>query len=136
MSHWAEQIRRYGALQQYSAERHEEAHETNLKDGWNTSNHNLNYLPQVITFHRRILCFEMREHNLHALASHRENCAATAKVLRSGADLAAALSAQSYAEPELMRPQHRHDGKHPDAMVKDFRPLLNNAQDATHRAAI
>jgi len=33
MSHWVEQIRRYGALQQYSAKRHEHAHETNLKDG-------------------------------------------------------------------------------------------------------
>jgi len=61
MSHWAEQVCRYGALQQYSAERHEQAHKTNLKDGWNISNHNLNYLPQVITFQRRILCFEIRE---------------------------------------------------------------------------
>ena len=68
MSHWVEQIRRYGALQQYSAERHEQAHKTNLKDGWNASNHNLNYLPQVITFQRRILCFEVRELNLQALA--------------------------------------------------------------------
>jgi len=42
MSHWVEQIRRYGALQQYSAERHDQVHKTNLKDGWNTSNHNLN----------------------------------------------------------------------------------------------
>jgi hypothetical protein len=55
MSHWAEQIRRYGPLQQYSAERHEQAHKTNLKDGWNASNDNLNYLPQVITFQHRIL---------------------------------------------------------------------------------
>jgi hypothetical protein len=59
MSHWAEQIRRYGALQQYSAERHEQAHKTNLKDGWDSSNHNLNYLPQVITLQRRILCVEI-----------------------------------------------------------------------------
>jgi len=50
MSHWAKQIRRYGALQHYSAKRHEQAHKTNFKDGWNASNHNLNYLPQVITF--------------------------------------------------------------------------------------
>jgi hypothetical protein len=55
MSHWAEQVHRYGALQQYSAERREQVHKTNLKDGWNASNHNLNYLPQVITFQRRIL---------------------------------------------------------------------------------
>jgi hypothetical protein len=61
MSHWAEQIRRYEALQQYSAERHEQAHKMNLKDGWNASNHNLNYLPQVNTFQHRILYFEIRE---------------------------------------------------------------------------
>ena len=70
MSHWVEQIRRYGTLQQYSAETHEQAHKTNLKDGWNASNHNNNYLPQIISFHRRILCFEIRELNLQALALH------------------------------------------------------------------
>jgi len=64
MSHWAEQICRYGALQQYSDERHEQAHKTNLKDGWNASNHNLNYLPQGITYQHRILCFEIRLLNL------------------------------------------------------------------------
>ena len=64
MSHWVEQIRRYEALKQYSAEKHEQAHKTNLKDDWNASNRNLNYLPQVITFQHRILCFEIRELNL------------------------------------------------------------------------
>jgi hypothetical protein len=59
MSHWAEQIRRYGAWLQYSAERQNHAHRTNLKDGWNASNYNLNYLPHVITFPRHILCFEI-----------------------------------------------------------------------------
>ena len=59
MCHWAEQICRYGALQQYPAKRHEQAHKTNLKDGWNSSNHNLNYLPQVITFQYPILCFRI-----------------------------------------------------------------------------
>jgi hypothetical protein len=68
MSQWAEQICRYGALQQYSAETQQQAHNTNLKDGWNASNHNLNYLPQGITFQRRILCFEIRELDLQALA--------------------------------------------------------------------
>jgi len=68
MSHWVEQICRYGALHQYSAERHGQAHETNLKDGWNASNHNLNYLPQVITFQHRIRCSEISELNLQALA--------------------------------------------------------------------
>jgi hypothetical protein len=35
-----------------------------------------------------------------------------------------------------MGPPNRHDGKHPDAMIKDFRALLNNTQDATHPVAI
>jgi len=136
MSHLVEQIRRYGALQQYSAERHERANKTNLKDGWNSSNHNRNSLPQVITFQRRILCFEIREPNLQALAQRRENSAATCKVLPSGADLAAPLSSLSYANPEFMGPQNRRDGKHPDAMIKDFRGLLDFRQDATHSVTI
>jgi hypothetical protein len=136
MSHWAEQIRLYGALQQYSAGRHEEAHTTNLKAGWNASNHNLNYLPQVITFQRRILYFEIRELNLQALAQHSDNSAAACKVFPSGADLAAPLSSQSYAKRQFMGPQNRRDGKHPDAMIKDFRALLHNTQDVMHRVAI
>jgi len=103
MSHWAEQIRRYGALQQYSAERHEHAHKTNLKDGWNASNHYLNYLPQVLTFQRRILCFEIRELNLQALAQRWENRAAACKVFPSGGDLAAPLSSQSYLQALAQR---------------------------------
>jgi hypothetical protein len=35
-----------------------------------------------------------------------------------------------------MGPQNRSDGKHPDTMIKDFRALLDNTQDATHRMAI
>jgi len=101
MSHWAEQIRRYGALQQYAAERHEQAHKTILKDGWNASNHNLSYLPQVITFQCRILCFEIRELNFEAFAQRRENSAAACKVLPSGA---APLSPQSDAKPKFMGP--------------------------------
>jgi hypothetical protein len=93
MSH-REQIRRYGVLQQYSAKRNEEAHTTNLKDGWNAFNHNLNYLRQVITFQRRILCLEIRELNLQALAQRRENSSAACQVLPSGADLAAPLGSQ------------------------------------------
>jgi len=136
ISHSVEQIRRYEALQQYAADRHEQAHKTNLKDGWNASNHNLNYLPQVLTFQRRILYFEVRELNLQAIAQRRENSAAACKVLPSGADLAAPLSPQSYAKPEFMGPQNHRDGKHPDPMIKDFRALLDNTQDATHRVAI
>jgi len=136
ISYWVKQIRRYGALQLYCAERHEQAHKTHLKDGWNASNHNLKYLPQVITFQRPILCFEIRELNLQGLAQRRENSPAACKVLPSGADLFAPLSPQSYAKPNFMGPQNRRDGKHPDAMIKDFRALLDNTQDATHRLAI
>jgi hypothetical protein len=136
MFHWVEQIRRYGTLQQYSAEKPEQAHKTNLKDGWNASNHNLNYLPKVITFQHRILCFEVRELNLQALAQHRKFSAAAGKVLPSGADLAAPSSLQSYARPEFMGPQNRCDGKHPDAIIKGFRVLLDNTQDVMHRVAI
>ena len=136
ISHWIEQIRRYGALQQHSAERHGQAHKTNLKDGWNTSNHNLNYLPQVITFQCRILSCEVREFNLYALAQRRDNSAAACKVLPSNADLAATLSPQSDVKPEFMGPQNRRDGKLPEAMIKNFRALLDNMQDATHRVAL
>jgi len=136
MPHWVQQIRRYGTLQQYSAERHEQAYKTNLKAGWHASNHNLNYLPQAITFQLRILCFQIRELNLQALAQRWENITATCKVLSSSADLAALLSPQSNAKPEFMGPQICHNCKHPDAMIKDFRALLDNTQDATHRMAI
>jgi len=35
-----------------------------------------------------------------------------------------------------MGPQNRGDGKHPEAMIKDFRALLDFMQDTTHRTAI
>ena len=76
MSHWVDKICGCAGLQQNSAERHEQAHRTNLMDCYNASNHNLNYLLQVITFQRSILCCEMTELNLQALAQRRENIAA------------------------------------------------------------
>jgi hypothetical protein len=131
-----EQIRRYRALQQYSAEIHEQAHKTNLNDGWNASNHNLNSLPQVLTFQRRILWFEIRELNLQALAQRRENSPAACELLPSSADRAAPLGSQSYAKPDFMGPRNRRDGKHSDAIIKDFKALLDNTQDATHCVAV
>jgi hypothetical protein len=136
MSHWVEHIRQYGALQRYSAERIEHAPKTNLKDGCNASNHNFNYLPQIITTQNRILCDEVSELNLQAFGQLRENSAAPCKALPSSADLAALLTPQSYAKPELMGPQNRRDRKHPDTMIKDFTALLDYMQDATHRVAI
>jgi len=93
----------------------------NLKNSWNASNHNLNYMPQVNTSQCRVLYFKIRELNPQALAQHREHSAATCQVFPPGADLGAPLSSQSYAKPEFMGPQNRHNGKHPDAMIKDFR---------------
>jgi len=136
MSYSVEHIRRHGALQQYSAERHEQAHKTILKDGWNSSNHNLNFLPQVITFQSRICCFEIREVNSGTLAQHRENIAATCKVLPTGVDLAAPRSSQLYAKYKFMQPCNRRDGMDPDAMINDFRALLFNTQDTAHRVTI
>ena len=108
----------------------------NLKDGWNASNHNLNYLPRVIPFQCNILRFEIRELNLQALAQCCENSAAACKVLPSGADLAAPRSSQLYAKPQFMGPQNRCDGNHPDAMIEDFRALLDHMHDATHCMAL
>jgi hypothetical protein len=136
MSDWVEHICRYGALQQYSAKRHEQAHKTNLTDSWNSSNHNLIYLQQVITFQCRIVLFKTRELKLQALVRRRDNSAAACKVPPSGTDLAAPLGIQSYAKPQFMVPQNRRDRKHPHAMIKDFRALLDNTQDATHSVAI
>lgn len=64
MTYLAEQIGQYGALQQHSAQRHEHAHEANLTDDWNPSNHNLQYLPQGITLQHRILRVNIRELNV------------------------------------------------------------------------
>jgi hypothetical protein len=136
MSHLARQICQYRSFQQYSAERPEQAHNTNLNDGWNASNHNLNYQPKVITFQRRILCFEIRELNLQTLTQHWENTAVAYKVFPSGADLATPLCCQTDVKSEFMGLQNGHDGNHPDAMINDFRALLDNMQDETHRVAI
>jgi len=38
--------------------------------------------------------------------------------------------------PEFIGPQNHRDGKHPEAMVKDCRALLNNTQDSMHRMTI
>jgi hypothetical protein len=136
MVHWVEHICQYRALQQNSAERHEQAHKTNLKDGWKASNHNHNYLAQVITFQCRLLCLGIRQRNLQALAQCQENSPTTGNVVPSGADLAAPRSTLSYAKPELRAPQNRQDRKHPNTMNTGIRALLDSGQDATHRVTI
>jgi hypothetical protein len=78
----------------------------------------------------------VRELNLQALARRRVNSAAACTFRPSGADLAATQSPQSYAKPELMGPQNCRNGKHPDAIIKDFRVLLDNTKDTKHHVAI
>jgi len=73
ISHRVEQMRSYGALQLHSAKRHEQVHETNLKDRRNASNHNLNYLPDVSTILLCIRGFEIRELNIQRLHPRLEN---------------------------------------------------------------
>jgi hypothetical protein len=135
-SHLVETICGYIALQQYSAERHEQAHKMNPKNCWNPFNQNLKCLPQVITFQRPIVYFGARDLNLQALGQHRKNGSGAFNVPLSGTDVPNLLGSQSFAKPIFMGPQDRRDGKHPDSMIKDFRALLNNTQDTTHHVAI
>ena len=116
--------------------RHEEVHKTNLKEGWNTSNHNFNYLPHVITSQSRIPSFLMRLHNLQAISQCQEDGAAACKVLSCSADEVFSLSLKSYAKPESMGLHNHSDGQHLDIMINDFRALLENMQDAIHHLAI
>jgi len=74
----------------------------------------------------------MRELNLQAIAQCCENSAAACKGLPSSGDLAAPLTSQWYAKPEIMGPQNCRDRQSPDAMIKDFGVLLDNMQDAMH----
>jgi len=83
-----------------------------------------------------MLCFRIRGLNLQALAQRWETSAAASKVISSSADLAAPISSQSYVKPEFMGPQNHCDAQHPDAMIKDFRALLDNTHHATHHVAI
>jgi hypothetical protein len=98
----------------------------------NAFNQNLRYLPQVIAFQRRILCFEIRELNLKSLAQHQMISANSRKVLSSASDLAAPLSLQSYAKPEFVGPQNSNDEMYPNTMVKDYRALLDNTGNVMH----
>jgi hypothetical protein len=44
--------------------------------------------------------------------------------------------AGSYATPKFVGPQNRHNGKYPHSIIKEFRALLDNMQDATQRVSI
>ena len=56
-------------------------------------------------------------------------------MFRSGADLAASLISQSYAKLKFMGPPNSHDVNHPDALIKDFRAVLQDMQDSMHHVA-
>jgi len=79
---------------------------------------------------------EISELNLQTFTQHWVKRTAARKVLSSTADLAATLSSKSYAKPKFLWPQNHRNGKHSDAMIKDFGAYLDNTQDATHLVAI
>jgi len=62
ISHFAEQISRYGSLPQYSTKICEVVHKP-LKDAYRRSNH-INTMPQIIQTYTRMHSFAMRERNL------------------------------------------------------------------------
>ena len=83
-----------------------------------------------------MLCFEIRELIQQDLPQRRDNSAAACKVLPSVADLGAPQRPQSYAKRKFRGLQNHRDGNHPDALIKDFRALLDNTQHAMHGPAI
>jgi hypothetical protein len=89
MSHWVRHIRRYGAFHLCSADRQEQANNTNLNDYWHAPHQIYDYFLQVITFQHRILYIEIRELNLQSLAQHWENSTGGWQLHAAGPDLAA-----------------------------------------------
>jgi hypothetical protein len=47
-------------------------------------------------------------------------------------DLVLPLTSQSFANPKFMGSQNSPDALPPDAMIKDFRALLDATQDTMH----
>jgi hypothetical protein len=64
------------------------------------------------------------------------NSTAACNIFPSSADLAPSLRFPSYVKPEIMERLNLRNGKHPDAIIKDFKPLLDNKRYVTHRVAI
>ena len=164
LSHFTEQIRLYGSLPQWSAETHEHAHRANMKDGWNASNHNLDYLPQIFAFHRRVLCFEIRSLNLRSVERLRKDSDSdnnpwqiettipdpssarqnphSAEGLRtdSGNHRAntATITGPSSASPLFTQPMlisPQNDSKTPDGQMKHFGALVDST-DVVQRSAL
>jgi len=71
ISHFAEQISRYGSLPQYSTEICEALHKA-LKDAYRHSNH-INPIPQIIQTCTRAHSFAMRERNLEEWTTELEH---------------------------------------------------------------
>ena len=70
LTHYAEQIPKYGQLVQYSTEVGEAYHKP-LKDAYRRSNH-VNATPQILNTHERDHAFAMREMNIAALNAQKE----------------------------------------------------------------
>jgi hypothetical protein len=74
----------------------------NVKDSWNDSDHNISYLPQVLTFQHHILCFQITELNVQSRIQCWGNSAGASNFLGSGADVAAPMCSQSNAKPKFL----------------------------------
>jgi len=71
ISHFADQITRYGSLPQYSTEICEASHKP-LKDAYRRSNH-INPMPQIIRTYTRAYSFAMREWNIQQWLSEHDH---------------------------------------------------------------
>ena len=77
ISHYADQIERYGSLPQYSTKICESSHKL-LKDAYRQSNH-VNATPQIIKTYTRTHTFAMHELNLTAWSNELENMSSETK---------------------------------------------------------
>jgi hypothetical protein len=121
MTPYVEHIRHYRASQQSFDESYEQEHYTYITDGRNTANHNLNCQAQVITCQCHICYYEIRELTLQRFAQYQVHSATPCQLSILGVDLPAVMSSLSYGKNEFMGPHNRHDGMHPDTIIKDVR---------------
>jgi hypothetical protein len=99
MMHFCEQVRRFGALGQWSTEIGESSHRRQIKDGYNAGNRTGDIYLQIINHYLRLDAFTVRRLNLDAWrAKHRPpDAAPTAAATAAAASSAAAPVAATTA---------------------------------------
>ncbi|KAF8439589.1 hypothetical protein BGX38DRAFT_1318767 [Terfezia claveryi] len=99
ISHFADQIAKYGSLPQYSTEICEASHKP-LKDAYRRSNH-VHAVPQIIHAYTRAHSFAMRERNLEQWIRDLPNMPDAIRTIVTPPRLS--LHLPSDADPEIMR---------------------------------